>query len=58
MFVFSVEKSALVKLGKMFLFHFKNSFRSGENQILEFQIFEFHDVIKCLSMKSETHFTE
>ena len=44
--------------GKCFLFHFKSSFRSWDNQILTFQIFKCHDVIKCLSMKHETHFTE
>ena len=43
---------------KCFLFHFKSSFRSRENQILEFYIFKFHDVIKCLSIKQEIHFTE
>ena len=29
-----------------------------ENQILEFYIFKFHGVIKCLSIKQEIHFTE
>ena len=43
---------------KCFLFHFKNSFRSRENQILEFKIFKFHDVIKCLSIKQGIHFPE
>ena len=43
--------------GKCFLFHFKSSFHSRENQILEFQIFKFHDVIKYLSIKQEIHFT-
>ena len=43
---------------KWFLFHFKSSFRSKESQILEFQIFQFHDVIKCLSIIHEIHFTE
>ena len=43
---------------RCFLFHFKSSFRSQENQILEFYIFKFHDVIKCLSMKQEIHFPE
>ena len=42
----------------VFLFDFKTSFRSRENQILEFYIFKFHDVIKCLSIKQEIHFTE
>ena len=41
-----------------FLFHFKGFSRSGENEILEFQIFKFHDVIKCLSIKQEIQFTE
>ena len=43
---------------KCFLFHFESSFRSWDNQILTFQIFKCHDVIKCLSMKPETHITE
>ena len=41
-----------------FVFHFENSFRSWDNQILSFQIFKCHDVIKCLSMKRETDFIE
>ena len=44
--------------GKCFLFHFESSFHSWDNQILTFQIFKCHDVIKCPSMKHETHFTE
>ena len=44
--------------GRCFLFHFKSSFRSQENPILEFYILKFHDVIKCLSIKQEIHFTE
>ena len=43
---------------KKFLFHFKRSFRSQENQILEFRIFKFYKVIKCLSTKQGIHFTE
>ena len=31
-----------------FSFHFESSFRSWDNQILYFQIFRYHDVIKCL----------
>ena len=38
----------------LFLFHFESSVRSWDNQIMPFQIFEYHDVIKCLSMKHET----
>ena len=42
---------ALVKLRKMFFIQ--------ENQILELKyILKFHDVIKCLSIKQEIHFTE
>ena len=37
--------TALVKLGKML----KSSYRSQENQTLEFLIFKFHDVMKCQS---------
>ena len=43
---------------KCFLFHFKSSFHSWDNQILTFQIFKCYDVIKCPSMKHQTHFTE
>ena len=38
-----------------YTFHFELSFRSWDNQILNFQIFKCHDVIKSLSMKHETH---
>ena len=44
-------KESTYQTRKSFLFHFKSSFRSRENQILEFYIFKFHDVIKCLSIK-------
>ena len=43
---------------RCFLFHFKSSFHSQENQILEFYILKFHDAMKCLSIKQEIHFTE
>ena len=43
---------------KCFLFHFESSFSSWDNQILIFQIFHSHEVIKCLSIKHETHFIE
>ena len=33
-------------------------FCSQENQVLEIYIFRFHDVIKCLGIKQEIHFTE
>ena len=57
-FIFSVQKRALVNQERCFLFHFKTSLRSRDNQSLEFQIFKFHDHIKCLSMKQEIYFTE
>ena len=42
---------------KCFLFHFESSFHSWDNQILTFQVFKCHDIIKWLSMKHETYFT-
>ena len=39
-----------ISLGKLFSFL--------DNQILTFQILKCHDIIKCLSMKHETHCTE
>ena len=43
---------------KCFLFHFKISFHSWDNQSLTFQVFKCHDIIKCLSMKHKTHLAE
>ena len=40
----------------VFVFHFKSSFRSWDNQILIFQIFKCHDIIKCLSIKRKTFY--
>ena len=57
LFFLSLNKSTF-QTRKNFLFHFKSSFRSCENQILEFYIFKFHGIIKCLSIKQEIHFTE
>ena len=54
----SVNESTYQTRKSVFLFHFKSSFCSPENQVLEFYIFKFHDVIKCLSIKQEIHFTE
>ena len=42
-----------MKQWKKFLFHFESSFHSWDNNILIFQIFKCHDVIKCLSMGSK-----
>ena len=39
----------------VFYFTSKAFFCSPENQILAFQIFKFHDIIKCLSIKQEIH---
>ena len=55
---FKSKQEYLSNYEKCFLFHFKSSFRSRENQISKFYIFKFHDVIKCLSIKQEIHFTE
>ena len=41
----SLKESTWETRKNVFLFHFKSSFRSRENQILEFEIFKFHDVI-------------
>ena len=54
----SLNESTCQTRKNLFLFHFKSSFHSTENQILEFQIFKFHDVIKSLSIKQEIYFTE
>ena len=39
------------KKNVFFFFHFESSFRSWDNQILNFEIFKCHYVIKCLSLK-------
>ena len=50
--------SATFLLGKTFFISLQCSFRSWDYQILNFQTFKCYDVIKCLSIKHETHFTE
>ena len=55
---FMSKREHLWNKEKCFLFHFESSFRSWDNQILTFQIFKCHDIIKCPTMKHETHFTE
>ena len=55
---FKSKGEHLGNLEKCYLFHFKSSFRSRENQILEFKIFKFYDVIRCLSIKQGIYFTE
>ena len=55
---FMSKRELLWNKEKGFLFHFKSPFRFWDNQILIFQIFKCHDVIKCLSMKHETQFIE
>ena len=55
---FMSKREHLWNKEECFLFHFENSFRSWDNQILTFQIFRCHDFIKSPSMKYKTHFTE
>ena len=54
----SLNESTSQTRRNVFLFLFKSSFLSQKNQILEFYIFKFHDIIRCLSIKQEIHFTE
>ena len=54
-FVCPTERTCETKK-KCFLFHFESSLCFRDNQILNFQIFTYYNVIKCLSMKHETHF--
>ena len=56
-FLFKCKQEHLSDYEKCFLFHFKSSFRSRENEILEFYIFKFHGIVKYLSIKQEIHFT-
>ena len=56
-FFFKSKKEHLRNKEKCFLFHFKSSFRSRENQISEFLVFKFHEVIKCQSTEQEILFT-
>ena len=55
---FKSKREHLGNKEKCFLFYFKSFFCSRENQLLEFKIFKFHDVIKSLSIKQGIHFTE
>ena len=55
---FMSKREHLWNKEKCFLFHLEILFRSWDNQILTFQIFKCHEVIKCPSMKHETHFIE
>ena len=55
------EREDLWNKEKCFLFHFVSFFHSfcfWDNQILNFQIFKCHDLVKCLSMKNKTYFIE
>ena len=54
----SLKESTCEIRTNVFLFNFKSSFRSQENQILDFWILKFYDVIKCLIIKQEIHFTK
>ena len=51
--VFKSKGEHLRNQEKCFLFQFKSSSRSRENQCLEFQIFKFHDITKWLNIKQE-----
>ena len=53
----SLKDSNCKRRKYVFYFTSKASFHSLDNQILIFQIFRCHSVIKCLSMKHKTHFT-
>ena len=55
---FMSKREHLGNKEECFLFRHENSFHSRDNQILTFQIFKCHDVMKCPSMKHETHFPE
>ena len=52
---FRPKESTCETWNNVFLFHFKSSFRSRKSnfRILDIQVY---DVIKCLSIKQETHF--
>ena len=50
-------KESTCETRKCFLFHFKSSFHSWDNHIL-ISNFKCYNVIKCLSMKHQKHFTE
>ena len=52
----SLKERTLETRKNVFLFYFESFFRSWDNQILTFQIFKCHDVIKCLSMNQETFY--
>ena len=58
---FKSKREHLQRKEKCILLLFKSSLSSSVNQILTFQIFKFHEIIKYLSMnksmKQETNFT-
>ena len=54
-FILSFKESTCKRRKNVFLFYFESSFLSWDYQILLFQIFKCHDVIKYPSMKHETH---
>ena len=57
-YIVCLKESTCETRKNVFLFHFESSFRSSDNQVLNFQIFKCHDVVKCLGKKYETHFNE
>ena len=53
--LFCMSKGEYLKIkGKCFFFYYQSSFRSWDNQILTFQVFRCHEVIKCSSIKHKS----
>ena len=53
---FMSKREHLWNKEECFSFHLESSFHSWDNQILTFQIWKCHDIIKCPSMKHETFY--
>ena len=56
--LFFMSKRELLWNKEIFLFYFQSFLYSWDNETLTFEIFRYHDVIKCLRMKHETHIIE
>ena len=52
------KKEHFSNMKALFVLEITRFFCSRDNQILTFQIFKCHDVIKCQIMKHEAHFIE
>ena len=57
LFCFSSLKESTCETRKS-IFYFTSNALFVLEKVLVFWIFKFHDVIKCLSIKQEIHFTE